>query len=70
MKLGLDGFCIQIYNGQSREEAQRMKYRFMKLFPEITSVTYKRVNPNWKVTVGKFRTKLEAQKLQKTIKQK
>lgn len=70
MKSGLEGFCIQIYNGQSREEAQRMKYKFMRLFPEIESVSYKRVNPNWKVTVGRFRTKLEAQKLQNTIKKK
>ena len=39
-KGGIEGFCVQIYNGQSRAEAQRYKYRFMKLFPEIKSITY------------------------------
>mgnify|MGYP001211489811 FL=1 len=39
----------------------------MKKFPKITTVSYERVNPNWVVKVGKFRTKLEAQKLQNTI---
>jgi hypothetical protein len=39
----------------------------MKKFPEITSVTYERINPNWKVRAGKFRTKLEAEKLKSII---
>ena len=69
-KGGINGFCIQIYNGQSREKAQQIKYKFIKLFPKITSVTYERINPNWKVRVGKLRTKLEAQKLQNIIKEK
>ena len=36
-KGGINGFCVQIYNGQSRPEAQRAKYRFMKMFPEVAS---------------------------------
>ncbi|MBE50927.1 MAG: hypothetical protein CMP51_04465 [Flavobacteriales bacterium] len=67
---GLEGYCVQIYNGQSREDAQKIKYQFMKKFPKITSVTYERVNPNWKVRVGQFRTKIEAEKLENSIKTK
>ena len=69
-KGGIEGFCVQIYNGQSREEAQRYKYRFMKLFPEIKSITYERVSPNWITKVGKFRTKRESEKLQHLISKK
>ena len=66
-KGGIEGFCVQIYSGDSREECQKIKYQFMKRFPKITTVHYERVNPNWKVRVGKFRTKLEAKKLQSII---
>ena len=66
-KGGIEGFCVQIYSGDSREESQKIKYQFMKRFPEITTVYYERINPNWKVRVGKCRTKLEAKKLQNII---
>ena len=39
----------------------------MKKFPKIKSVQYERISPNWKVKVGKFRTKLESEKLKRTI---
>ena len=68
-KRGIKGFCVQIYSGESRGEAQRIKYQFMKKFNKITSVEYVRVSPNWKVRVGKCRTKLEAKKLQSIIKE-
>lgn len=67
LKEGIEGFCVQIYLGNSREKAQKTKYRFMKKFPEIKSVSYERVSPNWKVRVGKFRTKFEAEKLKSII---
>jgi len=66
-KGGIEGFCVQIYSGDSREECQKIKSQVMKRFPEITSVHYERVSPNWKVRVGKCRTKLEAKKLQSII---
>ena len=68
-KGGIEGFCVQIYSGDSREESQKIKYQFMKKFNEITSVSYERINPNWKVRVGKYRTKLEAKKLQSIIRE-
>tara|TARA_B110000438_G_C15509186_1_gene519122 strand:+ start:26 stop:451 length:426 start_codon:yes stop_codon:yes gene_type:complete len=66
-KGGVGGFCIHIYSGNSREECEKIKSQVMKRFPEITSVHYERVSPNWKVRVGKCRTKLEAKKLQSII---
>ena len=68
-KAGMEGFCVQIYSGDNREESQKIKYQFMKKFNEITSVSYERINPNWKVRVGKYRTKLEAKKLQSIIRE-
>lgn len=67
LKEGIEGYCVQIYLGASREKAQSIKYEFMKQFPKIKSVSYERVSPNWKVKVGKFRTKLEAEKLKNFI---
>ena len=66
-KGGIGGFCIQIYSGNSKEECQKIKSQVMMKFPEITSVHYERVSPNWKVRIGKCRTKLEAKKLQSII---
>ena len=68
-KGGIEGFCVQIYSGDSRGESQRIKSQFMKIFPEIESVFYERVSPNWKVRVGKFRTRLEVKKLHSIIKE-
>ena len=67
LKEGVEGYCVQIYLGTSREQAQRIKYKFMKQFPKIKSVSYERVSPNWKVKVGKFRTKIETEKLKNFI---
>ena len=69
-KRGLKGFCVQIYSGESREKAQTTKYQFMKTFDNIASIEYVRISPNWKVRVGKYRTKLEAKKLQSIIQEK
>ena len=68
-KGGIEGFCVQIYSGDSRGESQRIKSQFMRIFPEIESVFYERVSPNWKVRVGKLRTRLEVKKLQSIIKE-
>ena len=68
-KGGIEGFCVQIYSGDSREESQRIKSQFIRRFPEIKSISYERVSPNWKVRVGKLRTRLEVKKLQSVIKE-
>ena len=67
-KGGIKGFCVQIYSGDSYDKSKEVEDDFRKYFPEITSVRIKRVPPNWKVRVGKCRTKLEAKELQNKIK--
>ena len=67
---GIIGYSVQIYLGDNRAEAQSIKYNFMKTFPNIKSIQYERVTPNWKVKVGRFRTKIEAEKLKNMIKSK
>jgi hypothetical protein len=58
----IKGYRIQIYFGSERREASRVKTRFLKKYPEHEAYTlYQR--PSFKVRVGNFRNKLEAQKL-------
>ena len=66
----VDGYRIRIYfdnKQKSREESQEVIKRFKALYPGYN--TYLKFNnPNFKVTVGDFRTKVDAQiALQKII---
>jgi hypothetical protein len=55
------GYRIQLYNGLSQTKAESIQGGFIGLFPDIpTRLFYKQ--PEWKVQVGNFRTKLEAKK--------
>jgi hypothetical protein len=61
-----NGFRLQIYFGSSRQAAYDAQAKFTNEFPEIpTYISY--VEPNFKVQVGDFRTRLEAQKLQSEL---
>ena len=59
----VDGYRIRIYfdnKQKSREESQEVIKRFKALYPGYN--TYLKFNnPNFKVTVGDFRTKVDAQ---------
>jgi len=57
----VDGFTIQIYSGQSREEASVTK---QKVVEEITDLiaNLQYLQPKWRVAVGSYFSKLEAQK--------
>lgn len=56
------GFRVQIYNGNDRNKATQTKVDFMKRFPGVrTYLTY--VQPQFRVKVGDFRTREEAQKM-------
>lgn len=56
------GFRVQIYLGSSRSEAYAEQARFKRMFRDIeTYVTYE--EPNYRVKVGDFRSRTEAQKL-------
>jgi hypothetical protein len=61
MRKYIDGYTIQIYSGQKREEAMNTKKKMQEEVPElIASLQYQQ--PKFRVTVGRYFTKLEAQK--------
>ncbi|MGI9532894.1 hypothetical protein [Lutimonas sp.] len=54
----INGFKIQIYYG-SEKECYEVKEEFTSLFPEIaTSIIFS--TPQWKLQIGNYRTRLEA----------
>ena len=56
------GFRVQIYSGSNRTEAYAEQARFIKLYKDIdTYVSYE--EPNYRVKVGDFRSRGEAQNL-------
>lgn len=55
----VDGYTIQIYSGQNREEAMNTKKKISTDLPElIANLQYQQ--PKFRVTVGKYYSKLEA----------
>jgi len=60
---GVDGFRVQIFfdsGNNSKKAAQTARERFMQLYPDIIAyLTFK--SPYYRVRVGDFRTKLEAE---------
>jgi hypothetical protein len=62
-------FRVQIFFVSNRQDAYSAQARFSSQYPDIrTYVLY--TEPNFKVQVGDFRTKLEAQKLQNDLRDK
>ena len=63
-------FTIQIYSGSSgsaRSEAQSTKNQVTSLYPEFSNyIEYEQ--PNYKIRVGNFRTRLEADRALMTVK--
>jgi len=60
------GYRLQIYFGSNRQSAYNAQAKFISDYPDVpTYVTY--IEPNFKVQVGDFRTRLEAQKLQSDL---
>lgn len=59
MRRSVDGYTIQIYSGQNREEAMNVKKKMSTDLPELTAnLQYQQ--PKFRVTVGKYYSKLEA----------
>jgi len=59
MRRTVDGYTIQIYSGQNREEAMNTKKKISTDLPELTSnLQYQQ--PKFRVTVGRYFSKLEA----------
>ena len=57
----IQGFTIQVYTGNSREAANEAKSQVYKMLPDsFPQLLYQQ--PNFKVKVGKFYTRFDAQK--------
>lgn len=60
------GFRVQIYSGNEREQANRLKVDFVKKFPNVrTYLTY--IQPQFRVKVGDFINRADAQKFANQI---
>lgn len=60
------GFRVQIYTGPSRNEAYAVQARFQRMHSDIsTYVSY--TQPNYRVKVGDFRSRSEAQALMREL---
>jgi hypothetical protein len=55
----VDGFTIQIYSGQNREEAMNTKKKMTTDLPNLTAILQYQ-QPKFRVTAGKYYSKLEA----------
>ena len=62
-----NGFRVQIFSGSSRKGAYAAQAKFLDKYPAVpTYVTYR--EPNFKVHVGDFRSRLEAEKMMDDLK--
>jgi hypothetical protein len=62
-----DGFRVQIYSGAQRQAAYDAQAKFQEKFPDQrTYISYS--EPYFKVHVGDFRTRLEAEKMAHDLK--
>lgn len=62
----IDGYRIQIFFDESKSVAQSQKASFINSHPEHKAyIDY--MAPNYRVRVGNFRTKLEAEKLKQEL---
>lgn len=61
-----EGYRIQIYSGNNREEAMKIRADFMESYPNInTHLIYQQ--PNFKVRLGDFINRLEATKFFRNV---
>ena len=66
----IEGYRVEIFfssNTDAKEKALRKKIEFLSIYPDNT-VHVKYISPNFRVRVGDFRTKNEALKLYREIK--
>jgi hypothetical protein len=57
----IDGFTIQVYSGSRKEDAMKAKQELSSSLPDLQSeVLYSQ--PNFRVKVGKYYSRIEAQK--------
>lgn len=62
----IDGYRVLIYFDQDKNKAEQQKAHFLSLYNDVTAyVDY--LAPNYRVRVGNYRTKLEAEKLKQEV---
>lgn len=62
IKNGMDGFRIQLFSGTERNNANQLKAKFLAAYPTVPAyLIYQQ--PYFKLRVGDFRNKMEAQYL-------
>lgn len=63
----VDGFVIQVYSGNSREEANTSRSKMATFFPELEpKISYHQ--PSFRVKGGKFTDRLQANRVYKEVK--
>ena len=62
----IQGYRIQICFDSDKNEADRVRGRFLKLFP-LTDTYMVFENPHFNLKVGDYRTKMEAEKIKREI---
>ncbi len=63
----LNGFTVQVYSGNNREQANEIKTQVYETFEEYEpEISY--IQPNFKVKIGKFFDRLEANKVYTRVK--
>lgn len=61
-----EGYRVQIFSGADREKTYQEQARFKAQYPSLnTYISY--TQPNYKIRVGDFRTRLEAEKFMNQI---
>ncbi len=58
----VDGYTIQVYSGSSREDANKIRNTVYQMLPDYRP-DLRYVQPTYKVKVGKFANRIEAQRV-------
>ncbi len=65
-KQSMSGYRIQVYFGGNRQKASEVKLEFSSKYPDVPAyLTYQQ--PNYKIRVGDFLNRFEAQKFMKQL---
>jgi hypothetical protein len=65
-RITVEGYRVQIFSGTDREQTYKEQSKFKALYPSInTYISY--TQPNYKVRVGDFRTRMEAEKFMNQV---
>ncbi|MBD3639161.1 MAG: SPOR domain-containing protein [Crocinitomicaceae bacterium] len=63
----IDGYRVMIYFDQDRNKSEQQKAQFLSIYNDEYKAYVDYVAPNYRVRVGNFRTRLEAEKLKQEL---